>query len=385
MPSDIDDPSMIKTYIVLDFMRCVTQSWLNFLKCVSHVSSPGTLTQSQHDNDIHVTTALQNAVDDLKACVSYLLDRTAILNETASAGQPVSKVPSESSSRKHLLVAQDLRAQVEYLSRRSTFLRERSQRLFEADNAATSNEQAQSAGRLTVVASIFLPLTLAASLLAMNVPAASIGRLWYDFAGLVICIALICFASYKAYGKVQAHAQSDSSMLGASHSLGSKITTKSDRLSDIIWVVLLWGFPAVVAASFLGGMFNSFDVARDAVIYGLPIMAGLIVVYSVVRVSRLLPPIQDVRRIYKFLVADKGDAQDPGDATTIPGLSTKPYDKHIKAFLMATAEAIQNMKAHRRADPGKPMTGLMQQLLWEFRKLIEVDVLLDNPENKGNK
>lgn len=214
---------MIQSYIVLDYLRCVTLSWLNFLKRINYASSLApsrVLTQSQHDNDILVTATIQNTINDLEACVSYILDRTTILHDSASPEQSDSNISSERSSRKHLLMVQDLRAQLEYLSRQSTSFRERSKQLSELGNAATSNSQAQSARRLTIVASIFLPLTLAASLLAMNVPAASIGRLWYDFAGMCICIGFICLACYFAYCKAQDFRQSDSTM-GAWDSLSA--------------------------------------------------------------------------------------------------------------------------------------------------------------------
>ena len=392
---------MIQPYIVLDYLRCVTLSWLDFLKRVNHASSSPSrvLTQAEHDNDNHVTAAMQNTVDDLKACVLYILDRTTVLHDSALAEPSVSKISNERSSRKHLLMIQDLRTQLEYLSKRSASLRERSERLFELGNAATSNSQAQSAGRLTVVASIFLPLTLAASLLAMNVPAASIGRLWYDFVGMCVCIAFICFACYSAYRKLQNLRQSDS-IIGAWHSFKLATSTRSDPAFKATGVLLLWGFLAVIAASFLAGMFKSFHVALDALKYGLPILFCIVVLYWVVSsMIYILPTLQDVLTTVWFTMkiqfeiqerdasttitetpnpvvsgSSNPAAEQNNDATIMPSLNKRVYNAGMRELLVSTAEAFQNVMADRPADPEKLMVGLVQQLLQE---LDEFDQLAD--------
>ena len=285
---------MIQSCIVLDYLRCVTLSWLNFLKRINYASSivpSRVLTQSQHDNDILVTATLQNTINDLEACVSYILDRATILHDSTSPEKSVSNISSERPSRKHLFMVQDLRAQLEYLSRQSTSFRERSKQLSELGNAATSNSQAQSARRLTVVAAIFLPLTLAASLLAMNVPAASIGRLWYDFAGMCICIGFVCLACYFAYCKLQDFRQSDST-IGAWDSLTAATEDSGDGvIAKFTSFLRLWGFSTVVAASFLAGMFNSFGAALDALKYGFPILLGILALFWVVHFTRDVFPV----------------------------------------------------------------------------------------------
>jgi hypothetical protein len=389
VPSDIEYSSTAKLYITLDYLRCVTLSWLNFLKSVNHASSPKELTQRQHNNDVLVTAALQTAVDDLKACVSYILDRTTIPYDSISAGQPVPQMTSKSSSRKYLLIAQDLRAQVDYLSRRSTSLREHSQRLLEIDNSASSNSQAQSAGRLTVIASIFLPLTLAASLLAMNVPAASIGRLWYDFAGMVICIALICFASYTAYGKLQAGNQDDRSFIGSWHSFGA--SSDQDPLlltastSSAIWTFLKWGFLAVIAASFLAGMFNTLDLARDILKIGLPILAVLLVMNIVAPITKLILFLRDWDNIPDFAEkmskTDQGDVLSP-DPTFVPVLSKRSYNKNWRTLLESFVVVYHNSQTNKPASPEQPMVSLVQHLFQEVEKLSDLG-LLDNSEKKN--
>lgn len=52
--------------------------------------------------------------------------------------------------------------------------------------AYTDEVQAQSVKRLSLLAAIFLPISLASGLLSMNVRAADLGPLWYDYFGLAI-------------------------------------------------------------------------------------------------------------------------------------------------------------------------------------------------------
>ena len=48
---------------------------------------------------------------------------------------------------------------------------------------------------------------------------------------------------------------------------------------------------------------------------------------------------------------------------------TRLHDTPLKELLLSTAEAIQNMKGNKLADPEKPMVGFTQQLLQEFLRL----------------
>lgn len=57
--------------------------------------------------------------------------------------------------------------------------------------------QAQSVKRLTLLATIFLPISLAASLLSMSTRAADLGNLWYDYFGIsVIALFLVSMGYY---------------------------------------------------------------------------------------------------------------------------------------------------------------------------------------------
>jgi hypothetical protein len=66
-------------------------------------------------------------------------------------------------------------------------------------NATTLTQEAQAASlkRLTLVASVFLPLTMACSLLSMNSRANEIGPIWWDWLGIVLIIGVVVIVGLR--------------------------------------------------------------------------------------------------------------------------------------------------------------------------------------------
>ena len=69
-------------------------------------------------------------------------------------------------------------------------------------------EQAVSVNRLTLLAAIFLPLSLASSLLSMGTRALDLGVLWYDYLGIsvfLVFFAVLVYQGLRASGRLSAH------------------------------------------------------------------------------------------------------------------------------------------------------------------------------------
>ncbi|RSL73058.1 hypothetical protein CEP53_000891 [Fusarium sp. AF-6] len=69
-------------------------------------------------------------------------------------------------------------------------------RMADISSASADERKAQSVNRLTLLAAIFLPVGLASSLLSMNVRAADLGPLWYDYFGLALIIMALVALLY---------------------------------------------------------------------------------------------------------------------------------------------------------------------------------------------
>ncbi|KAF5003033.1 hypothetical protein FDECE_10405 [Fusarium decemcellulare] len=61
----------------------------------------------------------------------------------------------------------------------------------------TDEVQGKSVQRLSLLATIFLPVSLASSLLSMNVRAADLGPLWYDYFGLAVIAIVLVVLLYR--------------------------------------------------------------------------------------------------------------------------------------------------------------------------------------------
>lgn len=68
--------------------------------------------------------------------------------------------------------------------------------IMNAASAETDERQSQSVNRLALLAAIFLPLSLASSLLSMNTRAADLGPLWYDYFGLALITMSLVVSLY---------------------------------------------------------------------------------------------------------------------------------------------------------------------------------------------
>ena len=63
----------------------------------------------------------------------------------------------------------------------------------EFEEKLEASEQSRSIRRLSIVAALFLPLNLAASMLGMQSRAKDLSMIWFDFCGLCLIVGLACF------------------------------------------------------------------------------------------------------------------------------------------------------------------------------------------------
>lgn len=148
-------------------------------------------------------------------------------------------------------------------------------------------------------------------------------------------------------------------------------------------------------------MFNSFGAALDALKYGFPVLVGILALFWVVHFARhSFPTLHDsaITAMYTIrMYTEIRDRETSGTIVRTPdpvvslspnispeqstgahsmlNLKTKRDNTPVTEMLLSTAEAIQNMKGNKLANPEKPMVGLMQQLLQEYLRLDKLDKL----------
>jgi len=263
LQSSSGDTELTIKLTILDLLRSSMSLWDEFLRWLLSVTS----LQSRASLAVSETSLAQAMefsalVHDLVSCVSFLT--------TSISKNHVNLNPKFSMSWDRLSL--ELQTRKDVLQNLAQRLLDLVRPNFDFVIANLNQSQSASTKRLTIVASIFLPLSLASSLLAMTTPAAEIGRLWYDWVGLWLAIGFVATAGYLLWKwadllisqPVNIHRLFIPVILGLFGELGSFLFP---------WIVLLF---AVFLTSYLVGMFDSLQSAPDALKYGSVAFAALI-------------------------------------------------------------------------------------------------------------
>jgi hypothetical protein len=300
------DTQLTCQLILLDLMRSVLQCWDTFFQKLylpdvmnSYLVEHGEPVEvlEELEKDVDTSTIISSRIRDSAACSSFLISSIRPkLNMKLHKGKH--EVESQHSKRDW----DGLINEVKYLNQEIQHMAEnlvgRSNRALSFFVANLSQNQADSARRLTVVASIFLPLTLSASLMAMTTHVRSLGDLWYDWVGLCVTTGttiLVIFSVWK-------HAEKATFRAPLKH-----IRPRLLRTVDMVSVP--WGYYIllVVTASFLVGMFHTKRTALDVLKYGV---AGI---FALAFLKMMIP----VLRIVWTCIADSLHKSSLGSSSSI--------------------------------------------------------------------
>ncbi|KAK0712910.1 hypothetical protein B0T26DRAFT_753088 [Lasiosphaeria miniovina] len=186
--------------VFLDMLRSVSDAWDSFLQRIARRVVDESL--RLFEEDLETTTQWSLAVRNLDACPAFLLSSVEAALKDLSVSQQRSKESQQRVSHWHRFsvastsLAAEMRSQADDLVQRSN----REMAFFVAN---INEKQASGGGRLTMIAAVFLPLSLSSSLLAMTTPAADAGALRYDWAGLCVVMGVLVLAIYSSWKVLQ--------------------------------------------------------------------------------------------------------------------------------------------------------------------------------------
>jgi hypothetical protein len=272
--------------VLLDLLRSVSDGWDTFFQNLNLPSVMETFLPEhiglleEYEQDVDTSNIISSTIRDFTGCFSFL---TSSIGSKLKADLPdgshrvleheVGKHPVENNTLEADYSTKNWDALVieeehlnDEIQNMAKDLIERSKRELSFFVANLNEKQANSAKRLTIVASVFLPLTLSASLMAMTTHPRALGDLWYDWVGLCLLtgtIVLVIFFLWKMAQRAT-----------------NKYPLKSIQpfIPFIIEKISIpWGylFLCIVTASFLAGMFDTKRVALDILKYGLPCVTAL--------------------------------------------------------------------------------------------------------------
>lgn len=264
--------------VLLAFCQCDLEHLSNFLDTVHLFYALFRERVTDPRRTIITNSSLQEIIRDayfyeqLQDCISDLTSATESLLELLQI--------SLGSQQEFKYLATETRATFADLTKSSTRLSTRLEshlRLFEL---LRSFNESLSVWLLGLLASVFLPLSLASSLLSMQSRLAHLHFLLYDFCGIIVLlgtIVLIIVVLLKVYARL------------AEQLVRSKSNTAFRMwiYPFIRWNIWLWSFVAwgLLVSSFLVGMVKDVGLGLRILGYGAAVIGGLLVVVAVAAVA----------------------------------------------------------------------------------------------------
>ncbi|KIX92336.1 uncharacterized protein Z520_11944 [Fonsecaea multimorphosa CBS 102226] len=206
-------------------------------------------------------------VQDVTEAILFLL---TVLNLVSSGSQ----INFESIHRMQYLKIREICSQRRLNCERRI---ERISRTLETRNKLLSMRESTSVKRLTILAAIFLPASLASSFLSMSTRFHELGPILFDWLGGFVLISSVTVVVYFAV-KVILHLRSKGWRVyrprRAYWAIGGKLDNGLEKLGARVSAALqlslhlsIW---ALVLASFILGMFRSISLGNEVLFYGDP-------------------------------------------------------------------------------------------------------------------
>lgn len=179
--------------VTLDMLRASIECWSRFLISIREKSSAGDFEPDWHH--------LQHDIEHIKGFGRSVRDIGEATEATCIAIADFHEIASDRQHRYHM-IAYETRWKLSAMKNVMEDLQSHFDNLMHLQESARSITREASLKRLTLFASVFLPISLASSLLSMSTRAATLGALWYDFFGICIVLGFIMYVVYQTFRNV---------------------------------------------------------------------------------------------------------------------------------------------------------------------------------------
>ena len=174
--------------VVLDLLRAASECWMVFLFQIFRKSKVHTTEMDTRSRlyNISAFKVLSKATRDLDLAIQYTLGVAMLPLEDQDI-----VVKSELRS-----IEVEINAKTQCMKNKVDNFLASLESVSEVKKTLVGEGQALGVNRLTILAAMFLPLSLSSSLLSMNNRAAALGLLWYDYVGLCSMLIFCVFLAY---------------------------------------------------------------------------------------------------------------------------------------------------------------------------------------------
>ena len=179
--------------ITIDFLRAVLGCWLIFLvgiqrEVLDAIEDQVDITFIMRGINILDFKELSHRLSDLEGCVDFAF-RSLHISMTGSDTRALDM-------QKLKLIEVAFRAKLKAAKAKVDVILDTFVTQIESKSEYSNRHQERSLKRLTILASVFLPLSLSCSILSMGTRVTDLGLIWYDWAGLCALWIFIVFSIY---------------------------------------------------------------------------------------------------------------------------------------------------------------------------------------------
>jgi len=176
--------------VVVDLLRATIECWIVFITETLLQTSPHVIEQDTRSRAYN--TDVLNRISTISRDIGLLFQFTMdTLLLTLKENDPVSR-------NKLMSIRIESHARLQRLQHRIDDLTGNFNSMLEVKKILVEESQAQSVKRLTLIAAVFLPLSLASSLLSMQTRVIDLGVLWYDYFGICFLLFFVGVNVYQA-------------------------------------------------------------------------------------------------------------------------------------------------------------------------------------------
>jgi hypothetical protein len=180
--------------LLFDYFDAALTTWIDFLELVRHQCNRRSRSHHyQHNDDRMPVMGDRHHVEDFAKATRDLIKA---MDTTVEAIKVMAPFEEDRHSRFEYLLIK-YRARVESLKSTMNDVENYMDAVAICAQQFTNESQASSLKRLTLVASVFLPLTMACSLLSMTTRVNELGPIWWDWFGIVTTLGVVIVAGYR--------------------------------------------------------------------------------------------------------------------------------------------------------------------------------------------
>ena len=281
-------PSFACQMIILDLLRATVECWIVF---VSQAAEKSTLHVMDLDNrsrefNILAFKEMSRIAKDLDLATRYTMDTALVSLEFHAEASP--ELHAQQKKRLRLIEIEVI-AKTRTIKNKVDDILDTIESVSAIQKLCVEENQALSLKRLTLLATIFLPLSLASGLLSMSTRVSQLQLLWYDYAGLCSLLLFCIFVIYKlmsfkdlldvsyetasakyfaGFKKKEPEAWQFSNVLRTEFSR-LDFSKRQARLFSGVKLLINCSFGATFVASFWTGMFRDVYLGSRVLGYGV--------------------------------------------------------------------------------------------------------------------